>query len=92
MKKLLKISLITLSILVIWALVFIYSLGSEVSYTGLSLEQGQMLAVKNGTTLRAVDIDGQPQITTKDYRHGRLNATIIDWVISEYFIEGNKKN
>jgi hypothetical protein len=27
-------------------------------------------------------------MTTKDYRVGRINATIIDWVISEYYVEG----
>jgi hypothetical protein len=47
-------------------------------YEALSLEAAQMLAVKNGTTLRAVSIDGEPQMTTKDYRVGRINATIID--------------
>jgi len=67
-------------------------MGKELNYIGLTLEQWQMLAIKNGTTLRAISIDWEPQITTKDYRPERINATIIDWMISKYYIEGNKKN
>ena len=67
-------------------------MGRDLNYIGLSLEQGQRLAVKNGTILRAISIDGEPQMTTKYYRIGRINAIIIDWIVSEVSIEGEGLN
>ncbi len=65
---------------------------AEELYIGLTLEQAQMLAVKNGTTLRAVSINWEPQATTRDYRPGRINAIIVEGLVSDFTVEGEDKN
>lgn len=93
-KNILTISIITIVLFVSWVVLFKSASAPTIQkkelYIGLSLEQWQQLAIKNWITLRAVTIDGDPQPMTRDYRIGRLNATIVDGLITWYSIEWEK--
>ncbi len=65
---------------------------STVDYLGLTLEEGQLLASQNDTPFRVVMLDGQMQPTTRDFRVGRINATIENNLIVDYYVEGEEKN
>jgi hypothetical protein len=39
---------------------------------------------------RVVNIDGEPQIVTMDYRIGRINASTVDGIVTEFSIEGKE--
>jgi len=56
-------------------------------YTDLTTIQAQEIAQARGDIFRVVEIDGQPQATTRDYQEGRINATVEDGLIIAYFIE-----
>jgi hypothetical protein len=57
-------------------------------YTGMTVAEAESVAAKNNTTFRVVEIDGEPQMVTEDYRIGRINAVVADGVVISYSIEG----
>ena len=54
-------------------------------------EEAKTLAEENGVSFRLVERDGQPLPVTKDYRPGRINATMNDGVITSYSVEGERE-
>jgi hypothetical protein len=56
-------------------------------YRGLTISQAAEIAELRSESFRVVEIDGEPQPTTKDIRDGRINATVVDGVITSYFKE-----
>jgi hypothetical protein len=58
------------------------------TYIGLTIEQAMQYAEQNGDMFRVVSIDGEPQMATMDYRVGRINASTVDGVVSEFNVEG----
>jgi PBP1b-binding outer membrane lipoprotein LpoB len=59
-----------------------------VDYTGLSVEEAEKLAEDNGVMFRVVMEDGEMRPATKDYRPGRINATVVDGEVVSYEVEG----
>jgi len=57
-------------------------------YAGMTVAEAKSAAAKNNTTFRVVEIDGEPQMVTEDYRIGRINAVVADGVVISYSIEG----
>lgn len=57
-------------------------------YIGLTTAQAEARAEAEGELFRVVEIDGQPQPTTRDYRPGRINATVQNDVVTSYSVEG----
>jgi hypothetical protein len=57
-------------------------------YAGMTVAEAKSVAAKNNTTFRVVEIDGEPQMVTKDYRIGRINAVVTAGVVISYSIEG----
>lgn len=68
------------------------TIDSPSSYVWLSLDEAIDFAKQHGEIFRIVSIDGESQPVTMDYRVGRINASLIDWIVSEYYIEGNNQN
>ncbi len=60
------------------------------SYIWLTLEQAAQLAEQKGDMFRVVNIDGEAQIVTMDYRIGRINASTVDGIVTEFSIEGKE--
>ncbi len=56
-------------------------------YTGLTVAQAEEIAEAREEMFRVVEIDGEPQPTTRDFRVGRINATVEGGVITSYTIE-----
>lgn len=50
-------------------------------YIGHNFEDAQAQAARDGVSIRAVYIDGEPQAVTADYRPGRLNVEIEDNIV-----------
>ena len=61
---------------------------TTVNYVGLSVRQAKLLAAKTETPFRVVMEDGNFLPATKDFRVGRINATVKNGVIVSYDIEG----
>jgi hypothetical protein len=62
--------------------------GVDVSaYIGLPVVEAEALAAVNDTPFREVMIDGEPQAVTMDYIEGRLNATVVDGVVTDIEVE-----
>ena len=57
---------------------------------GMSTANATTYAETNDLLFRVVEIDGVPQPTTKDYRPGRINATIENDVVVSYTVEGEE--
>lgn len=57
-------------------------------YLGKTLKEAQELAKKNNVMFRVVKEDGLSLPVTKDYRPGRINASIEKGFVRSYFIEG----
>ena len=57
-------------------------------YIGLSVEEAERLAEEREELFRVVEIDGEPQMVTEDYRPGRINAVTADGVVTRYEVEG----
>jgi hypothetical protein len=51
---------------------------TEKSFIGLNLKDAQALAKKNNLPSRVVEIDGKPQMVTRDMRPERFNFAIKD--------------
>jgi hypothetical protein len=56
-------------------------------YIGMSTIEATAAAETNDVLFRVVEIDGVPQITTKDVREGRINASVENGVVTEYSVE-----
>jgi len=63
---------------------------TETSYNGLTIDAARDLAAENGVAFRVVELDGVPQPTTRDFRPGRINATVVDGIVTDYTIEGKE--
>jgi len=58
-------------------------------YRGLSVTQAEETAAARGEMFRVVEIDGEPQPTTRDFQEGRINATVEGGVVTSYTVESN---
>lgn len=47
-------------------------------YVGLSAQDARDLAEQREESFRVVEVDGEPQPATMDYRPGRINASVQD--------------
>jgi hypothetical protein len=56
-------------------------------YRGVILVDAEAIALDRGEMFRVVEIDGEPQPTTRDFQEGRINATVEGGVVTEYFVE-----
>ena len=56
---------------------------------GMTVSQAQAYAEANDILFRVVEIDGEPQMVTEDFRPGRINATSENGVIVSYEVEGS---
>jgi DNA polymerase II large subunit len=59
-------------------------------YVGMSVADAQAKAEAEDTLFRVVMEDGESLPTTKDYRPGRINATVESGVVTEYSVEGSE--
>ena len=64
------------------------NISESTGYIGLSSDDAIKLAQSNWEAFRIVNINGEPQIVTMDYRPGRINANVVDGIITEFSIEG----
>ncbi len=60
------------------------------AYIGLTLPDAQALAEKNGDMFRVIEEDGKPLPTTRDFRPGRINATVLQGKVTFVEIEGTE--
>ncbi len=56
-------------------------------YVWVSIDEAISEASKRNTSFRVVEIDGQPQAVTMDYRPWRINATTVSWFVTSINIE-----
>ena len=56
-------------------------------YVWVSVDEAISEASKRNTSFRVVEIDGQPQAVTMDYRPWRINATTVSWFVTSISIE-----
>ncbi len=59
-------------------------------YIGMTIFDAEAWAAANAEMFRVVEIDGEPQPTTRDYRPGRINATVENDVVVSYTVEGSE--
>jgi hypothetical protein len=59
-------------------------------YIGMTLAQAQAKAEADGVPFRVVIEDGQPKPITKDLQEGRINATVVNGVVTTYSVESVK--
>lgn len=57
-------------------------------YVGMSVPDAEAKATAAGVQFRVVKRDGESLAVTKDYRPGRINATVENDVVVSYEIEG----
>jgi DNA polymerase II large subunit len=57
-------------------------------YIGLTVAEAEALATANDEPFRVVERDGEMLPTTRDYRPGRINATVEDGTVVAYEVEG----
>lgn len=55
---------------------------------GMTATAAEAYAKANDILFRVVEIDGEPQPVTKDYRPGRINASVENDVVVSYTVEG----
>lgn len=58
-------------------------------YKGLTVSQAEEISQARGEQFRVIEIDGQPQPTTRDFQEGRINASVTAGVITAYTVETN---
>jgi hypothetical protein len=58
---------------------------------GMTVAEAEVYASETDTLFRVVEIDGEPQPTTKDYRPGRINASVENDVVVNFTIEGEEE-
>lgn len=59
-------------------------------YIGLSEADAAALAAQNDVPFRVVERDGEMLPTTRDYRPGRINAVVVDGIVTAYTVEGSE--
>jgi hypothetical protein len=64
--------------------------GVSEDYIGMTVIEAQAKAETEGVPFRVVIEDGQPKPITKDLREGRINATVVNGVVTEYTVESVK--
>lgn len=52
-------------------------------YIGMTLEEAQRRATKDGFSSRVVMLDGEGQMVTADYRSDRLGFTVVDGTVTD---------
>lgn len=62
---------------------------AEADYTGLTEVEAETLASENDVMFRVIERDGAMLPTTRDYRPGRINATVENGVVVSYIVEGS---
>ena len=62
----------------------------EPTFIGMTVSEAEVFATETDTLFRVVKIDGEPQPTTKDFRPGRINATVENGVVVDYTVEGEE--
>ncbi len=62
----------------------------EARYVGLTVGDAEEIAAAEGRLFRVVRIDGEEQMTTRDYRPGRINAEIVGGVVTTITVEGDE--
>lgn len=58
-----------------------------VGYSGLTVEEAESEAKKDGVMFRVVEKDGDLQPTTRDFQEGRINAVVKNNVVISFTIE-----
>jgi hypothetical protein len=64
----------------------------EADYVGLTTAQAEEKAEIENTPFRVIEIDGEPQPTTRDIRDGRINAVVESGIVTKYTIESGNRN
>jgi hypothetical protein len=59
----------------------------EQDYVGMTTKEAQLYAAAKDVLFRVVEIDGEPQIITMDYREGRINAATQSNIVVSYTVE-----
>jgi hypothetical protein len=59
----------------------------EQNYVGMTTIEAQLYAAAKDVLFRVVEIDGEPQIITMDYREGRINAATQSNIVVSYTVE-----
>ncbi len=59
-------------------------------YTGLTVPKAEEIAVARQEPFRVIEIDGEPQPTTRDFQAGRINATVNNGIITSFSMESNE--
>ncbi len=62
---------------------------AQADYIGLTTTEATAKAELDETMFRVVEVDGEPQPTTKDFRPGRINAAVANDVVVSYEVEGS---
>jgi len=65
------------------------TLTGDSDYVGMTVTEAMTKAEAGGTMFRLVEIDGEPQLTTSDFREGLINATVVGDVVTSYTVESN---
>lgn len=63
---------------------------SAAALIGMTTIEAAAYAEANNILFRVVEIDNEPQPTTKDYRPGRINASVENDVVVSYTVEGEE--
>lgn len=64
----------------------------DADYIGLTEADAETLAVENDVPFRVVERNGEQLPTTRDYRPGRINATVNAGVVTDYQVEGQTED
>jgi len=59
-------------------------------YVGLTLEDAMTLAEANNVPFRVVKLDDRVQPTTRDFRIGRINASVKNGIVTSFEVEGGQ--
>lgn len=57
---------------------------------GMTTAEAEAYAATNDIMFRVVEVDGEPQEVTEDYRPGRINASVESDVVVSYTVEGEE--
>jgi hypothetical protein len=57
------------------------------NFIGKTVKEAQDYAKKQGLLFRIVVLDGAAQMVTRDYRPGRINATVVNGIVTKYAVE-----
>ena len=57
------------------------------TYIGATVPEAEAYARANGVPFRVVEEDGVPLPVSKDFREGRINATVENGIVTDYDVE-----